>query len=736
MPYANNQGVRVYYEVEGQGPPLVLAHSLTRNLNAWRSFGYTASLRNDFQLILFDARGHGRSDKPHDARAYGAKMADDVIAVLNDIGLSKAHYLSYSMGAMIGFRVAAGYATRFDSFVLGGTSPYVFPGAMVKAFRDGLEEFKVLFASPEEYVLRRKQILGRSLTSEEKDTIAAWDAEALIAVMSSLLDMPPLTPTDLSRISSRCLVYAGELDPFFSGAKESINHMPRAKFISLPGLGHSPALLESDIALPHVKEFLTQVSKTQGCTHRSKKEVILMDVIKTDAGYISGTVLGEPDRAVYVFRGIPYAAPPVGDLRWKPPQPVTPWPGIRECTAFSKAAPQSRLDWPIPAERAAQSEDCLYLNVLTTAKDASERLPVMVGIHGGNYSVGSGNDSLYNGIRLPLNGVVLVNLNFRLGPFGFLAHPLLSRESTEKVSGNYGYLDIITALKWVQRNISAFGGDPENVTVFGQSSGGATVACLMASPLAKGLFHRAIGESTGPARGNALAETEARGEKVFAALGVDKEEDSLAAARTLPWEKVIEAGQTVNAELKAPWGMWNAAVDGWFLPDSSPNVFETGRQNVVPFIMGGNDAREFAAMGLVAAYTNRCAGANRVGGKGYIYAFDHVPAGWKKDGVFSAHAMEIPYVFGRWDDSGSSWAAYVLGYARRVGAKSDDPGTTDVDRSISEMMMKMWTNFARTGNPSIPGVVDWPAWDEAKDQYLYITESPEVRSGFSKIAQK
>ena len=262
-----------------------------------------------------------------------------------------------------------------------------------------------------------------------------------------------------------------------------------------------------------------------------------MDVVKTDAGYISGTVLGEPDKPVHVYRGIPYAAPPVGDLRWKPPQPVAPWSGIRECTAFSAFAPQMeflgvKLDIP-------QSEDCLYLNVFTPAKKASEKLPVMVWMHGGGFYCGSGNEPYYNGLSLPSKGVVLVNVNMRLGPLGCLAHPLLSRESAKGVSGNYLFLDMIAALRWVQKNIAAFGGDPGNVTIFGESGGSAKVVNLMASPLAKGLFHRAIGESGG-GRGTPLKEMEARGERVFARLGVDKEKDPLSAARALPGRRSLK----------------------------------------------------------------------------------------------------------------------------------------------------------------------------------------------------
>jgi para-nitrobenzyl esterase len=463
-----------------------------------------------------------------------------------------------------------------------------------------------------------------------------------------------------------------------------------------------------------------------------------MQVVKLDSGYISGTVVGEPDKPVCVNRGIPYAAPPVGDLRWKPPQPVTPWSGIRECTAFSKVTPQTPVVGQVPAERLAQSEDCLYLNVSTPARDTLESLPVMVWIHGGNFQEGSGNDTLYNGLRLPLNGVVLVTINFRIGPFGFIAHPLLSRESINHLSGNYSFLDIKAALEWVRSNIAAFGGNHKNITIFGQSSSGATVSCFISSPLVKGLFHRAIGQSTGPARGTPLAEMEARGEKVFAKLGVDKERDPLAAARALPWQKIIEAGQAANSEVKALGGMWNPAIDGWFLPDSPPKTFAAGKQNVVSFIMGANDnnMEKYGDNGMVPAYTNRCAGANRIGQAGYIYVFNHVPARWKSEGSSSGHAMELPYVFGRWGDNGVSWASYVSVWANRAGAKSPDPGLTEVDKKVSELMMTIWTNFAKTGNPSIEGVVNWPAWDEDKDQYLYITEKLEIRSGFSKVGQK
>ena len=248
-----------------------------------------------------------------------------------------------------------------------------------------------------------------------------------------------------------------------------------------------------------------------------------MDPVKISDGLITGKVVGQPGSEMMQYRGIPYATPPVGDLRWKPPQPVTPWSGVRECTTFS-VQPAQYPDVNVPtAQRVPSSEDCLYLNVDTFAKLPSEKLPVMVWFHGGGLRYGNGNWSLYNGPGLPRHGVVLVTVNGRLGVMGLLAHPLLSRESTNGVSGNYLFLDLIAALKWVKKNISAFGGDPGNVTIFGESGGGTKVISLTASPQAKGLFHRSICESGGGSvRPVSLKEMEGFGEKLFAKLGVTK----------------------------------------------------------------------------------------------------------------------------------------------------------------------------------------------------------------------
>ena len=291
---------------------------------------------------------------------------------------------------------------------------------------------------------------------------------------------------------------------------------------------------------------------------------------------------------------------------------------------------------------------------------------------------------------------------------------------------------MIAALQWVQKNISAFGGDPDSVTIFGESGGSAKVINLIASPLAKGLSHWAIGESGG-GNGKPLKDMEVMGEKIFANIGVDKEEDPLAAARALPWQKIIEAGVAVNVD-------WDSAIDGWFLMDTIPNIFKMGKKNVVPFIVGSTLGELTGPGPLVKPewipdYVNLLKGASNADGKGYAYIFDKVPGGWKKDGAVSAHNMDVLYIFGDWDNTSGFWPD-MYNFVKPSGAKSVDPGLTNVDKEVSETMMKIWTAFARTGNPSVKGLVDWPAYDEATDQYLYITESLQVKSGFPKVAQK
>ncbi len=263
MPYANNQGVRIYYEVEGQGQPLVLAHGMGGggDLNAWRSTGYTDALKDDFRLILFDFRGHGRSDKPREISAYGPNPADDVVAVLNSLDIAKAHYFGYSMGASAGFKQAISYPDRFHSFILGGMTPGPWPEEMVKARNISLELIKLRRTDPEAYFQQMEYLLGHSLTPEEKSEYLSRDAEAGTAELIPYHDEPPLTEKDLTRISVPCLLYCGDLDPFHDGAQESVQHMPRAAFISMHGFNHITAFARSDVVVRFVKQFLAVVGR-------------------------------------------------------------------------------------------------------------------------------------------------------------------------------------------------------------------------------------------------------------------------------------------------------------------------------------------------------------------------------------------------------------------------------------------------------------------------------------------
>ena len=468
-----------------------------------------------------------------------------------------------------------------------------------------------------------------------------------------------------------------------------------------------------------------------------------MQVVKTDKGYVSGAVIGEPGKEISIFRGIPYAAPPVGQLRWKPPQPAVPWEGILECTQMCSISPQAE-----PAGMSSGfllNEDCLYLNVLTPARQPDEKLPVLVWMHGGGYAMGCGNDKIWNNSRLPRYGAVVVTLNHRLGPIGLVAHPSLSKESPEGVSGNYLFLDLIASLKWIRANIAAFGGDPGNVTIFGESGGGAKVSVMMTSPLAKGLFHRAICES-GTALAilgsKPLADIESSGIKLFEKLGIDSTDNPLEQARSLPFSKIIEASQSMETPRtpeRPPSFVWDAAVDGWLLPDSPENVFKSDNCNAVPLIVTAN-LGELTGPGMlvmpyiIPAYVEMLQAVSRQGKNGYACIFDQVPAAWKKAGAVSVHSIELPYVFGDWDNSTGWWKSVAM-LASQPGNKLPEPDLNKTDRYVSETMMEFWATFAKDGKPSAKDVSEWPEYTDTTDQYMNVHDKFEVKTGFSNVAQ-
>ncbi len=496
----------------------------------------------------------------------------------------------------------------------------------------------------------------------------------------------------------------------------------------------------------------------------------LADPVQIDGGWIVGIAVGtEPMR---VFKGIPYAAPPVQALRWKPPQPVKPWPGVRDCTAFGPVSPQpdtlSRL-YNTPFEKF--SEDCLYLNVWTPAKRAGENLPVMFWIHGGGNIMGGGSTPGYDGERLARRGVVVVTINYRLGPFGFFAHPLLSEESGRGVSGNYGLLDQIAALQWVQKNIRTFGGDPARITVFGESAGGQDICCLMASPLAKGLFHRAIAESGhafGPMRN--LRETrynqesmEKQGERIARGLGCAGEPDPPAAMRRLSAEKIMEIAKPTLGTGGEEGYRFNPVVDGWVIPDEIALIFREGKQHDVPLIVGANanegaifminskvkTIEEYRAtlqtiygpfadqvfamyparqqseirkalgdslgdLGFIAGARTFARSMTTMKSKAYLYHFTMKPQGPLGTLLGAYHGSEIAYVFGNLD----------LGQVP----------PNEKNRTLSEAMSAYWVQFAKTGDPNKPGLIRWPPYDVKEDRHIEFGETLKVGQGLRREA--
>jgi para-nitrobenzyl esterase len=472
----------------------------------------------------------------------------------------------------------------------------------------------------------------------------------------------------------------------------------------------------------------------------------------------NGQIIGRLEGGVRVFLGIPYAAPPVGDLRWKAPVEAAPWNSIKECKDFGLSCPQ-----PKQKDSGKFSEDCLYLNVWTPAKKANERLPVMVWIHGGGFNFGSTSLPEYDGLNLSKRGVVVVTVNYRLGPLGFLVHPLLSKESPHGVSGNYGLLDQIAALKWVKKNISAFGGDPNCVTIFGQSAGSRSVALLMISPLSKGLFHRAIAQSGGPIIGSEylnpvfngdMANVSKMGEKLASILGCDKDKDVLASMRAKSAQEIIKAADCKTGLFDE--GLLFAPVfDKYVLPENPDTAYRNGLQHDVPIITGstlnegniyflsetepltmekyisfftkrfGNNRDE--AFKLFPAFSDKEAlqaidkivtvGANayparlvarcmeKKKSKAYVYRFTRRPNTELAKKIAVHHGVDLAYMFGNMK-------------------KSD--GYVDIDFKLSDKMMNYWVNFAKIGNPNGKGLFYWTPYNSKSEINIEFAE--KIRS--------
>lgn len=441
-------------------------------------------------------------------------------------------------------------------------------------------------------------------------------------------------------------------------------------------------------------------------------------VVQTSLGAVKGESVTDVGATAWIYRGIPYAAPPVGDLRWKAPQPAAKWEGERDATQWPNRCPQGQSSMgaggPI-------SEDCLYLNVVTAAAKADEKRPVMVFFHGGGLTTGTGNSTTYNHPMLPNKGVVVVTVNSRLGPIGYLAHPALSAESGTG-SGNYGTLDLKASLEWVQANIAAFGGDPDNVTIFGESGGGSKVISQMASPMTEGLFDRAIVESGSalvmPERTTLLATAEERGVKLQAALGIPAGDGALAALRATKWEDLIAAAGKEEVGFTA-----NVVVDGHVIPEPISAIFEAGKQHKVPLIVGANTG-EAMLKTSVPFMANVHA---KSGAPTYVYNFSQLPKGWREEqGCVAFHGLELTYVFGAVPTGLSSPTTLFL--ARGGGCSQEVPAHDDADMKVASDAATIWAQFARTGNPAVEGLTPWPAYTAENNVYLDIGTPLAVKS--------
>ena len=486
-----------------------------------------------------------------------------------------------------------------------------------------------------------------------------------------------------------------------------------------------------------------------------------------DAGPITGQRAKQAPQ-VRVYLGIPFAAPPVGPLRWQPPQPVAHWESARACDAIGPACPQPQMAFSRAGGGSERNnEDCLYLNVWTPATKADAKLPVMVWIHGGGFFMGSGSGSNYDGAALAQKQVVLVAINYRLGPFGFLAHPALSKESPNHASGNYGLLDQIAALQWVKRNVAAFGGDPGNVTIFGESAGSMSVSCLLVSPLAKGLFHRAIEESGAtiwlerrlkePSEDEESAE--AVGERVVKAL-VGDAPDPIAAARAKSADELLAAarpGLRVMASRDDTVNVFGPCADGWVIPDEPARLFGEHKVEHVPFIAGTTadegtlfflnappvtkeqhaayvkehygdlgpkllevytierhkdlnaiQCQMFGDFLMVAPTRAQARALVEAGAHGFLYQFTR---GTGSSALGAYHSSDIAYVFGHVDGAGA---------AGRFDA---------TDRKLSATMMDYWVQFARTGDPNRDGLPKWPEYTPEEDQHLELGDAVKAGDG-------
>lgn len=483
----------------------------------------------------------------------------------------------------------------------------------------------------------------------------------------------------------------------------------------------------------------------------SKAQTNNLDVVQTSAGAVSGTLNNDGD--IHFFKGIPFAAPPVGALRWKAPQPVQPWSGVKKCVAFGPSPVQNSPapfsmwteEFLIPKEPI--SEDCLYLNVWTGAKSSSEKRAVLVWIYGGGFSSGGSAVPIYDGEAMAKKGIVFVSINYRVGIFGFFAHPELTKESSTHSSGNYGLMDQIAALQWVQKNIAAFGGDPNNVTIAGQSAGSMSVNCLVASPLAKGLFEKAIAESgaflvaSQIRSSTTLKQAEEDGTKVASSLKVS----SISELRNLPADTLLKKAQ----------GFRSPIVDGYVLPEPIPQIFEEGKENKVSLLTGWNE-NEGLMFGPAKSAADFIKDAQQQYGDDAKTFLQYYPADNDSEAAASQLNLGRDQIFGVqnyvWANLQSvqpNAKVFVYRFARKVPATGEyvkygafhtgevpyaydnlkfvNRPWEDVDYKLANTMSSYWANFAKNGDPNGDNLPQWPAYTTSDKVVMILDKQPEAK---------
>jgi para-nitrobenzyl esterase len=470
--------------------------------------------------------------------------------------------------------------------------------------------------------------------------------------------------------------------------------------------------------------------------------------VRIDSGALRGTVVD----GVQVFKGIPFAAPPVGEWRWRPPQPVTPWDGVRAAQDYAPfcVQPESALLW---FELTRTSEDCLMLNVWTPDVASTEKLPVMVWIHGGGYSQGTGNIPRLNSSALAKQGVVLVTVNYRLAILGFMVHPAVTATHPDEPAGNYGLMDTVASLEWVQRNIAAFGGDPENVTIFGESAGAGIVNYLMVMPSADGLFHRASSQSSSVGMApeayiDRQAGFQKAGEKVavefVSKAGLDDSEDLAAALREMPVDELVG--------LMGERDRFTPVVEGRLVPDQPGVLFAQGKQQNVPYItggvsweaslgrsIGGGFSPEFAAKLVPAADKERLyPGLTGTGledaifGDLIVLSHSRYMANQMRQLGSPVYSFFMSYVAEDRRDRqpGVAHADDIAFVMNTLDAEGDLEVITESDRATSDLMSAYWVQFAKSGNPNKEGLPEWPAYQADTARVLEIGDEVIIRDEF------